>query len=355
MSIDSQKTTSTVVDVLIRVGFLFILIAWCFQILTPFLGPVLWALLISVVLHPIYEGLAKKLGNRHKLSATLITLGMVAFIIIPSFLFFDSLAVGVREIGTQMTNNEFTVPPPTEKVKDWPLIGEKTYNAWKLSSDNLDQAMKQYETQIASLGRTILSSILGVGKGVLQFVLSVIIAGVLLTYSKKGGAFVKTFFRKLVGDRGEEFATLSTNTIKNVAKGILGVAVIQTVLAGAGFAIAGIPYAGVWTMLVLVLAIVQLPPTIVFIPIIIYMYSVMPGWAATLWTIYFVAVGLSDNVLKPILLGKGATVPMLVVFLGAIGGFMAFGFIGLFVGAIVLSLGYKLFEAWVYDAPKVEA
>jgi predicted PurR-regulated permease PerM len=355
MSIDSQKTTSTVVDVLIRVGFLLILVAWCFQILTPFLGPVLWALLISVVLHPIYVKLSQKLGGKHKISATLITVAMLAIVIIPSYLLFDSLISGAKEIGTQMTNNEFTVPPPTEKVKDWPLIGEKTYNAWKLSSENLDEAMRQYEDQIASLGRTILDSVLGTSKGILQFVLSVIIAGVLLTYSKKGGEFVKKFYEKLVGDRAEEFASLSTNTIKNVAKGILGVAVIQTLLAGAGFAIAGIPYAGLWTLLVLVLAIVQLPPTIVFIPIIIYMYSVMPGWAATLWTIYFLAVGLSDNVLKPILLGKGATVPMLVVFLGAIGGFMAFGFIGLFIGAIVLSLGYKLFEAWVYDAPKIEA
>jgi len=352
MSIDSQKTTSTVVDVLIRVGFLLILVAWCFQILTPFLGPVLWALLISVVLNPIYQKLAAKMGGRKKLSATLITLVMLAFIILPSYLFFNSLIEGVREIGTQMTNNEFTVPPPTEKVKGWPLIGKKTYDVWKLSSENIDEAMRQYEDQIASLGRTILSSILGTGKGVLQFVLSVIIAGVLLTYSEKGGAFVKKFFQKLVGDRGDEFAALSTNTIKNVAKGILGVAIIQTLLAGLGFAIAGIPYAGLWTLLVLVLAIVQLPSTIVFIPIIIYMYSIMPGWAATLWAIYFVAVGLSDNVLKPILLGKGASVPMLVVFLGAIGGFMAFGFIGLFVGAIVLSLGYKLFEAWVYEVPQ---
>lgn len=354
MSIDSQKTTSTVVDVLIRVGFLLVLVAWCFQILTPFIGPVLWGLLISVVLHPIYQKLSAKMGNRNKLSATIITVVMLFIVMVPSYLLFDSLIEGAQEIGGQMSNNEFKVPPPTEKVKDWPLIGEKTYNAWKLSSDNIDEAMKQYDDQIASLGKTILSSLLGTGKGILQFVLSIIIAGVLMTYSKKGGVFVKKFYEKLVGDRAEEFAQLSTSTIKNVAKGILGVAVIQGLLAGAGFAIAGIPYAGLWTMLVLVLAIVQLPPTIVFIPIIIYMYSVMPGWAATLWTIYFLAVGLCDNVLKPILLGKGATVPMLVVFLGAIGGFMAFGFIGLFIGAIVLSLGYKLFEAWVYDAPKIE-
>ena len=350
----SNITIQTIVDIIIRLGFLLALIAWCFQILSPFLSPVLWGMLIAVVLHPVYISLTGRLGGRRKLSATLITMLMLAVILVPSYFFVGSLVSGIRDIGTQMENNEFRVPPPTENVKDWPLIGEKTYDAWFLASDNLDEALERYEEQIASFGKTILNSMVGTGLGILQFVLSIIIAGILLATSEQGGRFAKSFFRKIVGVRGDEFAEITNVTIKNVAKGILGVAFIQSILAGIGFILAGVPYAGLWTLLCLILAIIQLGPGLVIIPVIIFLYSTATPLVATLWTVYLVIVMLSDNFLKPILLGKGAPVPMLVIFLGAIGGFITSGFVGLFIGAIILSLGYKLFVAWLEEGKAVD-
>ena len=150
-----------------------------------------------------------------------------------------------------------------------------------------------------------------------------------------------------MGERGDEFAEISNVTIKNVAKGILGVAIIQSTLAGIGFILAGVPYAGLWALICLILAIIQIGPALVIIPVIIYLFSTMGLLGAILWTVYFVVVMISDNFLKPILLGKGAPVPMLVIFLGTIGGFITSGFVGMFIGAIILSLGYKLFITWL--------
>jgi predicted PurR-regulated permease PerM len=348
----NDKTFDTVVNIIIRLVFLFLLVAWCFQILTPFVNPVIWALLLAVVLDGVYSGLANKLGGRKKLSATIITLILLAVVIIPSYMFFESIIGGIKDIGTAMESGTLKVPPPTDQVKDWPLIGEKTYNAWLLASQNLEGAIDTYSEQISSLGSKLLSSIAGLAGGIFQFILASIIAGILMASSESGANFAKKLFIKIVGERGEEFLDISTLTIRNVAKGILGVALIQAFFFGVGLMLAGVPYAGLWALVVMILAIVQLPPTFVSVPVIIYLFSVDSALAATLWTIYFVVIGASDNFLKPILLGKGAPVPMLVIFLGAIGGFIATGFVGLFIGAIVLSLGYKLFETWL-DEDKV--
>lgn len=155
----------------------------------------------------------------------------------------------------------------------------------------------------------------------------------------------------MVGGRGDEFAEVSEKTVRNVTKGVVLVAFIQSFLAGLVFLLAGIPYAGLWALLSLIFCVIQLGPGLVIIPVIIYLFSTTDPWYAGLWTVVLVLVMLSDNILKPILMGKGASVPMLVIFLGSLGGFMTMGFMGLFLGAVILSLGYKLFMAWIEEVP----
>ncbi len=349
MENDSSSLIKNAVDLTIRLGFLLLLIAWCLMILYPFLSPVLWGVIIAVSLQSLYERLKNKLGNRKKLSATIITIFFLCIILIPGYLMFESLVDGLKTIGSQLENGEFKIPPPKADVKDWPVIGNKLYVFWDLSSQNLDKAMVEYKEQISAFGHKMVSAFVGVGTGILMLALSIIIAGILLVNSEGGGKIAKKVFRKIVGEKGDEFTEISIITIKNVTKGILGVAFIQAALVGLGFVFAGVPYAGLWALLVLILAIVQLPATIVVLPVVVYLFSAMSTVGATLWAIYLLVAGASDNILKPILLGKGAPVPMLVVFLGAIGGFMVSGFAGLFTGAIVLTLGYKLFLAWIKD------
>jgi predicted PurR-regulated permease PerM len=306
----------------------------------------MWGIILALSTAPIYNALDKKLGNKPKTSAAIITMIGLLIILIPSFLFVGSIVEGAKTLKENLENNTLSIPPPNSRVAGWPLIGQKLYDAWSLASSNLESMITKYQDTVVVVAEKMIKEAVEIGKSILQFVLATIIAGILLA-TKGTNDFASKFFRKLVGNRGDEYAEVAAKTVNNVTKGVLGVALIQSILIGLGFLLAGVPYAGIWALLVFVLAILQLPATIVVLPVVIYLFSVLGLVPAILWTIYLFLAGLSDNVLKPILLGKGAPVPMLVIFLGVIGGFMFSGFIGLFTGAIVLSLGYKLFLAWI--------
>jgi predicted PurR-regulated permease PerM len=204
----------------------------------------------------------------------------------------------------------------------------------------------KYKDQLIEIGSKIGSGILSAAGGVIQILISFIIAAIILVFGEAGEG-IRKFFRKLAGDKGDEYADMTMKTVSNVVKGIIGVALILALLNGIVFLLAGVPYAGIWTLVVFVLGVLQIPLFIVTLPIIVYLFAVKEIMPAILWTVLLLVAGLSDNVLKPILLGKGAPVPMLIIFIGVIGGFIFSGFIGLFTGAIVMSLGYKLFVAWI--------
>jgi predicted PurR-regulated permease PerM len=226
-------------------------------------------------------------------------------------------------------------------------VGRKLYGLWDNASKDLEGLLVQYEDQIIAAAKYLFSALASSGTEILGIMLALVIAGILLATS---GTREMTYsiFSRLAGEAGLGFAKITEQTIKSVVKGVLGVSFIQAAIIGIGFFLAGVPYAGLWTLLVLILVVVQLPATFVTLPVVIYLFnSDMSTGMAIFWAAYQIAAGLSDNVLKPILLGKGASVPMMVIFIGSIGGFMAFGFIGLFVGAIVLSIVYKLFLAWI--------
>jgi predicted PurR-regulated permease PerM len=211
--------------------------------------------------------------------------------------------------------------------------------------------MLKFAPQIKIAGGMALGLLASTGAGVLQLIASIIITGIFLHYAEAGGVTIRKIFTRIAGDQGEHFAELSEVTIRNVVKGILGVAVIQSLLAAIGFVVAGVPFAGLWTVLCLVLAIVQIGVGPVVLGVVIYMFATADALTATLLMVWLILVSISDNILKPILLGRGAPAPMLVVFLGAVGGFIASGFVGLFLGPVILSIGYKLFFVWVESHP----
>lgn len=352
---EDPKLNSTIhyaIETAIRLGFLILLLAWCFQILYPFAGVIMWGIILALATAPIYDTLNSKFGDKPKLASSIIIIFGLLIIIIPSWLFLDSMLTGVKEINQSLVDGTLTIPPPSDKVADWPIIGDKIYDVWKLASHNLEGAILKYKDQITGIAGGLLEGVLSMGGSILQFILATIIAGILLA-TKGTDNVARKFFTKLVGARGDEFAEVSVKIVRNVTKGVLGVALIQSVLVGLGFLLAGVPYAGLWALVVLILAILQLPPLLVILPVILYLFSAVNILPATLWTIYLILAGASDNLLKPILLGKGAPVPMLVIFLGVIGGFMLSGFMGLFTGAIVISLGYKMFLAWLVDPNEV--
>jgi len=346
--IKTDGLVKNAIEISIRLGFLALLIVWCFQLIYPFAGIIMWGIILALATSPAYKSLNSKLGDKPKTSASIVIMIGLLAIIIPSLLFVGSLVEGAKTLKENLEQNTLVIPPPNEKVADWPLVGKQFYNTWKLASQNLEAVVLKYKDQIANVAEAILKQVVGVGGSILQFILATFIAGILLA-TKGTDEVSRKFFNKIVGARGDEFADVAAKTVGNVTKGVLGVALIQSVLIGIGFLLAGVPYAGIWALLVLILAILQLPATIIVLPVVIYLFSILGTVPAIIWSVYLFLAGLSDNVLKPILLGKGAPVPMLVIFLGVIGGFMFSGFIGLFTGAIVLSLGYKLFLAWINE------
>ena len=335
------------VDIAIRIGVLALLITWCFQILRPFITIVIWGAIIAISFYPICRKLSDLLGNRIKLAASIMIVITLLLIILPSIKMVGSLVDGVTYLNDKVHSGEFKIPPPPERIDSWPVIGKTLKRSWHEASVNLMATLSRYAPQLKTISLKLLEFAMGTTMGLLQFTLSIIIAGILMANARGGGNFIKELFVSLAGERGNDFADISTITIRNVVKGILGVAIIQGLLAGAGFMVAGVPGAGVWAFLCVFLAIIQIGIAPVALPVIIYMFYRADTLTAGLLTVWLILVMLSDNFLKPILLGRGAPVPMLVIFLGSIGGFISMGFIGLFVGAVILSLGFKLFQAWL--------
>ncbi|MDF1573837.1 MAG: AI-2E family transporter [Bacteroidales bacterium] len=346
----SNKHVNIAIDLILKVGTLFLVIFLCFKILKPFLGMLLWGLVIAIILFPVFERVRGWLGKRNKLSSIILTLAALSILVLPSIWLVNQLVEGVKFLAGNIQAGDLNIPKPSDSVADWPLIGEWLYSRWMQLSENMGVSLKGFMPEIISWVEKTLGTLANTGLGILQFAASIIIAGIFLIFFKKGSESGRKIFQKVVGERGEEFMEISLHTIRNVATGVLGVAVIQTTLMGLGLILADIPLAAVWIVLILVMTIAQIPVLLFNIPLIIYLFAFVDPLPAVLWMLYFLVMGMIDNLLKPLFMGKGSDVPMLVIFLGALGGFMAFGFIGLFLGSIVLSLAYKLYTTWVASA-----
>ena len=348
-----KKTVETpLIDTILRIAILFVLIAWCIGIILPFLEPVIWGAIIAVALHPFFAIVKRWLGNRNMLAGVVVTLLMLVILLLPTALLVKSLAEGIQGLAAQLRDQALVIPPPDPSVAGWPLIGKPISEIWLLASQSLESAITTYKEPISKLGMAILGHLGGVGKGLLMFFISVIIAGAFLVKADASANFVRRLVHRLGGEGSDEMLPVAGATVKNVAKGILGVAFFQFLAAGTVFVLANVPFAGLWAFAVLVFAILQLPSIIVILPVIIFLFTANDLLPAILWAVALLVIGLSDNVLKPLLMGKGSAVPMLVIFLGAIGGFIFSGLIGLFTGAIVLSIGYNLMVHWLGGGQK---
>jgi predicted PurR-regulated permease PerM len=236
------------------------------------------------------------------------------------------------------------------------MVGEKLYSTWSLASQNLGAALKRFGPQLEALRHKLIATAGGAGAAFLQMFFSVIIAGVFLATAKGSVAGTRAVLNGLVGERSPLLLAESETTIRSVARGVLGVAIIESILAAIGMIVAGVPAAGFWTFLILVLSIVQVPPLLTLVPLAIYVLSTAEPLGATIFVICGVLAVLVDTFVKPVLLGRTADAPMLVILMGAIGGMMLWGIVGLFVGAVSLVLCWEALDFWVMegDAPAKE-
>jgi predicted PurR-regulated permease PerM len=339
----------------VRVGTVLLLVAWCFQIVQPFFIPIVWGMIIAVASASGFRWLEGRLGGRSGLAAAVTALLLLTVLIVPMVMLSGTLVGSAKELARHLSAGTLKIPPPPPEVGAWPIIGQPLAAFWHLASTNLEAALGQIGPQLKAIGSWLLSGAAGVGFGILQFVVAIVIAGFLLAHTASSHATALAIADRLAGPRGRELANLAEVTVRSVARGILGVSFIQAVAAGLGFLAVGLPGAGLWALLCLLLSVIQLGVGLIAIPAVIYVFYTSDALPAVAFLIWMSLVTVMDNLLKPILLGRGVDVPMAVVFIGAIGGFITSGIIGLFVGAVVLVLGYKLFLAWLHEGGGSEA
>lgn len=346
---DGRSLDARITDVVIRLTVVGVFAYFSLTLIAPFAIMVIWAVILAVALYPVYWALRGLLGGRGGLAATLVTLIGLVLIVVPLGAVTINVAETTVELIADFENQTVTVPRPPESVREWPVIGEKVHAAWSLASVNLEAAVKRFGPPLLRAAGTVVGKIAGVGFGMLGFAVSVLIAGFLFVPGPDLAEGNRTFGRRIAGGRGAHFVDLAGATIRNISRGVIGVALLQALLTGLILSLFGVPAAGVIAFLVLIFCIVQVGPIPVLLPVIIWVWSTKDTGPALLLTLLLVVIPVIDNVLKPILMARGLSTPMLVILLGVIGGTISYGLIGLFLGPILLGIFYELLMAWVKD------
>lgn len=341
-----QRFTQTV----IRLALLALLAFLCLRVLQPFINPIIGGIVVAIALHTPYEKLTRAIGGRKGLGATILVGVILLALILPAIALGANLVQTAADLSDQFTAEDLKVPPPPEAVAEWPVVGHRIYDLWGAASRNLESVVEKLGPYVKDMGLWLVETVGDLGWGLLMFIVAIVIGGALLPVRDAGVETTRKVATIVAGARGPELADLVAASVQSVIRGVIGVAVIQSVLAGLGMLVVGVPGAGLWALLILILAVIQLPPTLILIPIIIYVFATSSTVTAVLFMIWALLVGASDNVLKPLLMGRGSKTPMLVLFMGSLGGFIAGGLLGLFIGAVVLSMGYTVFMAWVNES-----
>jgi predicted PurR-regulated permease PerM len=344
------------IEATVRIGLVVLVIYLCLDILRPFFVPILWGLIIATSLYPIHKWVAAKLGESDRISASLITFTGLGLLISISVGFSSALIINLKTLSKKFTGGENIIPVPPESIQDWPLIGEPLYTFWLSATQDIEAALIQFAPQLAKFGESLLASVGAMSIGFFQFVAAIIISGFVLANADICKDFSVRFLTRLVGENGPAYADVSGKIVSGVTQGILGVSLLQSSLALAGFVVMDVPAAAVWALLCLILGVVQIGAAPVIAGVAIYVFVTNDSTqTSVIFAVWSLVVGVMDNILKPLVMGRGINVPTVVIFLGAIGGFISSGIIGLFTGAVILVIGYSLFQAWLANSLELSA
>jgi predicted PurR-regulated permease PerM len=348
-----RDLTRTVFAVLIIGG----LIAASVWILRPFLAATIWSTMIVVTTWPILRGLQSRLWGKRWLATTIMTAALLLVFVAPFSAAIGTIVANAGEI-VDWTNrfSQVKLPQPPQFVEKIPVVGDKAAEVWReyadKGSEELAEIVKPYAARVASW---FVAEVGNFGLVTLQFLLTVVIAAILYMTGDDAARWVRRFGRRLAGERGDQVVRLAGQAIRGVALGVVVTALVQSVLGGIGLAIAGVPFAAMLTAVMFMLALAQIGPLPVLLGGLAWLWwQGETGWfvALLIWTI---VVGSLDNILRPILIKKGADLPLLLIFAGVIGGLFAFGLLGLFVGPVLLAVAYTLLDTWVSEASDADA
>lgn len=347
-----KPTVGNLIEVLLPLLLLALLIALCIQLLLPFVGLLLWTIILAVCFFPLHQRLIAR-GTSNRMSAVLIGTVLVALILVPTAIAAISAASSVPGFIEALKSGKEHVPGPPQTLADVPVVGLKIHAAWAQAANDMPGFLQKFGPQLSTFSKWLLHEAGGMIGAVLGLVLAVILASITIAYADATRAFLATILARITGtrERGEHYMSVIGATIRSVANGVIGVAFVQALLVGIGFFVIGMPGAGLLSLLAMVLGVLQVPVVLVTLPAIIWAFSTQSMTVAIIFLVWEIVAGLSDAVLKPLLIGHGLEVPMPVILLGVIGGVIAYGLVGLFIGAVLLAVGYVLFREWL-DVPQ---
>ena len=339
--------TRTTLAVLFVAG----LIAACFWILRPFLPAVIWATTLVVATWPVMLRVQQRLWNRRALAVAVMTVALLLVFVVPFWLAITTIIDNfdrIVEWGTSL--GSFKLPLPPEWLATIPLFGERAAQFWEsVAASGVEPLVAKAAPYAGDAATWFVAALGSLGIVFVQFLLTVVIAAIMYAGGERAAAAAQRFGYRLAGERGEQSVLLAGQAIRSVALGVVVTAIAQSVLGGVGIALAGVPFAPVLTAIMFMLCIAQLGPLPVLVPVVIWLYwSGESGWGtfALVWTI---VVGSLDSILRPFLIRKGAHLPLVLLLAGVIGGLIAFGLVGIFLGPVVLAVGYTLLQSWMAE------
>ena len=352
-SLKLRRLNATFIEVAIHLGLIGFLVYWTFILVSPFIPIIVWSVVLTVALYPAFDWLTTALGGRRRLAAALIMIIGLLVVIGPVTWLGLGLVEGSKALIQRFESGELTIPPPSAAAKDWPLIGQPLYDFWTLAFTNVQSALAYLLPQLKPAGEVLLETMSSAGAGTLKFIVSVAITGFMFSPAPRLVAATNTLAYRIDPVHGEPFVKLAGATIRAVSRGVIGISLLQAVIGGIGMSLAGVPFASLLTLAILVLGIVQIGPLLVVIPLIVWSWMTMSTLAALAFTACMMAVYFVEAFLKPFVLARGLMTPTLVIFVGVIGGILAHGISGLFAGPIVLAVAWEIANAWIYDSKAV--
>lgn len=349
---DARLTVGRLVELLLPLLLVTLLIVLCAQLLVPFVGLLIWTIILAVCFYPVHARLKKRMSNR--LSASIIGIGLSAVVLVPTAIAAISAAGSIPKVVATIQSGERQLPPPPPRLQELPLVGDRAHALWTQAATDMPAFAREYKPQLAAFAKALIGFAGGLFMTVLLIVAAIIFAAITLAYSERTRAFLASILARVTGSRasGEHYMAVIGATIRSVANGVIGVAFVQALLVGIGFFVVGVPGAGLLSILAMALGVVQIPVLLITLPAIVWAFAVKSTTVALIFMVWSIIAGLSDAVLKPLMIGHGLEVPMPVILLGVIGGVMAYGLAGLFIGAVLLAVGYVLFVEWLNEAPK---
>ncbi|KEF42142.1 MAG: hypothetical protein ER33_07205 [Cyanobium sp. CACIAM 14] len=344
-----MTSTQRTVDLALRLAAMAALGVWCFLVIRPFLPILAFATILAIGLDPVHLWLSRLLGQRSTLAASLLGLAGIGVILGPVAYLGVSLFDDVRALARQVSHGSLSLPPVPEWLSGLPLIGASITELWRSARSDLLHLLERFAPQLEHAGKFLLGWGADTGVATLQMIVAMLIAAAFMCNAAPLRRRLGVVVRRLAPSEADRLIALATATLQNVIRGVIGVAVVQSGLIGIALVVAQVPWAGLLALVCFILCLVQIGPVLVVVPVLIYAWLTMHKGIALLLSVWLVLATLSDNVLKPIWMARGLPVPLVVVYLGVIGGTLSFGLLGLFTGPVVLALGYEMLRLWTRD------